>query len=481
LVNITYIDDLRIRVDSGDRAYLKDVKEYFTDYVEGFRYLPKYKAGVWDGKISMFDVQTRSLPYGLTLDLLKFHKTKYPDIEIKMDKKIIDKFTGIDVELDYDLNIFPRPYQLECIETALKHRSSIIVAATASGKSGIIAYIVRTLMNNDLIKKTIIIVPTISLVIQMYKDFVEYGIDESLLGKVYTKAKEFDRSIVISTWQSLKSTYDRTNNGVLEDFDCVIVDEVHSSKSLVLRTLLSKCINATWRFGFTGTMPENKIDTWNVKSYLGPIVKTIKASELADLGYITQCKIESISIDYSNPNYYSGDYQIIKEKAFNNKARMTLLKNIVNKVDSNILVLVGKVEKEGVVLKEFFENSKVNKEVVFIHGDTKPEDREFWRNELGKRNNIIIIATYQIFSVGINIPSLKYILFASPFKSKIRTLQSIGRTLRKHEAKDFSVIYDIIDNVKFLEDHGVKRHRYYNSENFEVNETNYKEEGLYFT
>lgn len=474
LIRIKKYDGLTLQVVTDDRGYITCLADHLTDYVENFRHMQKYKSGMWDGRISMFAKSNRTFPYGLIFDVIRFHRTQYKDVELCIDDDVKEMFKGIDdVEADYDLNIFPRDYQIDCIEKCLKYKSGIIVSCTASGKSCIISYIMKYLMDNSLIRKTLIIVPTISLVQQFYSDMIEYGIDKDLIGRVYSKLKEFDKKVVISTWQTLIKNFDRLN-----EFDCVMCDEVHTSQSYSVRTILNKCINASWRFGFTGTLPTSKIDVWNIKSYLGPILCTYGAAELAELGYVSKCNIECVNINYNAPEKYAGDYNEVKEMVFNNEARLHYIKDTLAKLDGNALVLVGLIEKEGQVLKDYLDKSNIDKEIVFIWGETKVEEREFWRNELGKRNNIILIATYQIFQVGVNVPSLKYIMFASPFKSKIRVLQSIGRALRKHDSKDHAVIYDIIDNVKFLEEHGTKRMRYYSQEKFNINEITLDENRL---
>ena len=261
----------------------------------------------------------------------------------------------------------------------------------------------------------------------------------------------------------------------------VVVSNCHTSKAFTIKTILSKMKNAKYRYGFTGTMSPIKLDILNVKAYLGPILKTFCAAELADMGYISHCKVNYVNIMYDNKDRYIGEYNDVKDMVFNNNNRLTYIRNVLENLDGNVLVLVGKVEKEGQLLKDYLDGSNNGKkEIVFMYGDTKADEREYWRLELGKRNNIILIATYQLFQLGINAPTLKYILFASPFKSKIRTLQSIGRALRKHDSKDEAVIYDIVDNVLFLEDHGMRRRKYYVSEHFEIDDKTYKEKNLAF-
>ena len=458
-----------IRIDTDDYTYLNDVRNYFTDYVEGFAYMPKYLSGQWSGKICLFKTFTRELPYGLLSDLLRFHKKYYPQLELEIDKEITNMFKGKEINIKYDLNIQPRDYQISCIEAALKYSTGIIKSSVGSGKSAIIAYILKNLLDNNICKKAVIIVPTISLVTQFRQDLQDYGFEECMLGQVYAKIKQFDREIVISTWQTLKNNYDK-----LELFDAVIIDEVHNLRALEIRTILENCTSASYRLGFTGTLPSSKLDLWNIKAYLGHVLKEYTANDLAERGYISKCNVHALEINYIRE--YEGEYNDVKDQIFTNPYRLNLIKEISQKVDSSVLILVGKVEKEGELLKTYLENRLKNKEVVFIYGNTSPEDREYWRLECDKRNDIVLIATYPLLYQGVNIPSLKHIILAAPFKSKIRILQSIGRCLRKHTSKiNGAYVYDIVDNCLFLKAHSEKRLRFYEQENFNVIEKSYDE------
>jgi superfamily II DNA or RNA helicase len=473
-IQIKKHNELTLKIVTDDRGYITSLADNFTDYVDGYQHMPKWKCGQWDGKVSVFNKSDRTLPYGLLFDLIKWHRKNYKDVTLSVDQKVKDMFIGIEPELDFNLNIFPRPYQEECIEACLKHRSGIIRVATAGGKSGIIAYIIKSLMDNNEVVNSMIVVPTQSLCIQFKNDLIDYGIKPDLIGVVYSKVKETDRQITIITWQSLSK-----NEYLLDDKNCVIIDEVQSVRGIVLRTLLSKSKNIKWRFGFTGTMPPNKLDTWNVKSYLGPILKEFGSNDLAEQGFISKCNVEFIQVNYNDE--FRGDYNKVKDSVFTNKQRLSLIHNTIKNIDDNVLVLVGKVESEGKFLKDYLDRCGISdKEVVFISGDTKVEEREKWRKECEERKNIILIATYGILSVGVNIPSLGHILFASPFKSKIRILQSIGRALRLHKDKEYATIYDIADQVTYLTDHSIKRLRYYIREKFNVNETTVNESELMF-
>jgi superfamily II DNA or RNA helicase len=471
MIEIKKFERLYIQVLTSDRHELSTIKEYFTAYVDGFRFMPAYQDGRWDGRVSLFNGINRTIPYGLLTDLLACVKKN--NFDLKVDPDVIGLFKLIkEPKITENLSILPRDYQEDCILTLLKYGKGIIRSTTGSGKSLIIAYIINELKRLGKIKKSLIIVPTTSLVLQFYNDLIEYGFDEKNLGRVYEKYKEFEPPIVISTWQSLMRRHT-----VLPMFDSFFCDEVHINKANgnEVKKILSCCTNAFIRTGFTGTLPENKLEILNVKSFIGPVLKEYLAADLAEKGYISTCNVHAINIKYDLK--YSGEYNDIKDAVFQNTFRLDLIKHIIKIINGNVLVLVGKVEKEGKLLKEYLSiHSDIGREIVFIYGKTKVEEREFWRKELEVRKNIVLIATYPIIQMGVNIPSLKYIIFAAPFKSKIRILQSVGRSLRLHAEKiNGSHVFDLIDNCKHLYQHGDKRVRYYYTEGFKVNEYNIKE------
>lgn len=473
MVFVRKYGDLRIQIDSIDYDYLKHLKEDFTRYVSGYQFMPKFLSGSWCGKASMFNSMSRSLPYGLLIDFLRFHKKYYPGDPLNVEPDVKNLFKGEKVEINYDLKFVPWNFQQDCIEAALKHTKGIIRSATGSGKSLMIAYIIKTLFENKKGKKAIIIVPNLSLIEQFKDDLIDYGIDGGLIGKVSSKNKEWNKSIVVSTWQTLGKNHDR-----LDDFDIVIVDEVHGAKAHVLKDTLSKITKANYRLGFTGTLHDGALDLWNVKSYLGPILRDYTSGELAEQGYIAKCTVNVIDINYQQD--FDGSYDDVKDAIFQCDYRLRVIFELIKKLekDGNILILVGKVKKEGEFLENYIrEKDKKGREIVFLSGKDDAKVRNHWRKECDKRKGIILIATYGILQVGINIPSLKYIIMAAPFKSKIRVLQSIGRALRKHIEKiDGAQIYDITDETKYFADHGIKRLRHYHAENFNVNEL-FLEEG----
>jgi superfamily II DNA or RNA helicase len=464
-INIEKFDDLSIKIDTDDYQYLNDLKEYFTDYVPNFQFMPQYQCGGWNGKTSMLNPMDKSLPFGLFMDFLKFHNKYYPFKKLNIEKDVKNIFKGCEPDFKWDLELKPYDFQEECIKAALKYSKGIIRSATASGKSLMITYIIKTLKEKGCLGKCIIIVPSLSLIEQFVGDIKDYGFEIDI-GKVNSKKKEWDKTLVISTWQTLAKNHD-----VLNNYNTVIVDEVHGAKAHELKKILSNCTRAKYRLGFTGTLPTAKVDLWNIKSFLGPVIKDYPAGYLADKGYIAKCNVNMLYINYNTG--YNGFYDDIKDNLFRNPYRLEVLDNIIRMLENkgNALILVGKVEKEGEFLEEYLKTSKNEKKLAFLSGKDDVSRREKWRRRCNYGKGICLIATYGIFQAGINIPSLKYIIMASPFKSKIRVLQSIGRSLRKHASKaNGAQIFDLVDETKYFSDHGSKRLRYYNSEKFDVNE-----------
>ena len=465
--HLTLERNFKIRIKSNHDDYVHDMKEEFALHVPNYYWMGKFKAGMWDGK-SHFITEASLIPYGLLLDFIRVSKKLFPEVKIYPDKGVKNLFKGDEMDISYNLSLYPRPYQKEAIEICIKRSKGIIRSATASGKSLVISYIIYNLMKNrnkTNVKKCLIIVPSTSLVEQFRTDMIKYGLPEKMIGRVYTGHKDWDKHIVISTWQSLKN-----NHNKLSQFHCVIGDECHQVKAHELKKIFSK-LKCQYRFGFTGTMPDHLTNQYNIKAFLGPILKEYPSGFLAEEGYISKCNVKVLRIPYPDGTI-TNSYKGIKDECFSNKRRLDLISRIVDKIEDNILILVSYIY-EGEKLEKLI-NRRTNKEVVFLSGRDKTEVREEWRQKIIKSDNIALIATYGIYQQGINIPNLKYAMLASPTKAKIRTLQSIGRTLRLHEnKKDGSVIFDIVDDVKFLNKHGEKRIQYYEIEGFNIKEKDY--------
>lgn len=456
-----------IRIETESEEYIKKMRELFSEKVKGYFWMAKYKSGGWNGTTCMISETNRTFPFGLLLEYIKLHKKYFKDYDLKADNEVKEIYKSPKIPIKYDLSLQPRPYQKEAIEICLKSSKGIIRSATASGKSLIISYIIKNILKNrniTKVRRNIIVVPSIQLVEQFYNDMIEYGINEKYIGRVHAKSHQWDLPIVISTWQTLMNNHDKLNM-----YDCCIIDETHTAKSHELKKIMKKSI-ANYRFGFTGTMHNNRLDNLNTMAFIGPILKDFPSGFLAEKGYISKCNVKILKLRYSE--LFEGSYNQIKNDVFYNKGRLNIIKDIVKESNHNILLLVG-YKKEGYHLEKMLKYY-TDRDIIFLSGKDKVEIREEWRKKMMKKKNIALIATYGIFQAGINIPNLKYCIFASPFKSKIRVLQSIGRTLRKHKnKKEGSYIYDLQDQVKYLIKHGRIRHSFYEEEKFNIDEIKY--------
>ena len=467
MVNFELHDPLHVRVDTENWAYLNEVKEHLRHYKDGYKFMDKYKSGQWDGKIGLMDGMKRTVPYGILLELIKYHKKEWGDVPYTLSPEVKSLFVGIKPEYKKDLCFQPYDYQDDCISACLKTSKGIIRSATASGKSLMISYVIKALQEKSLTQNGIIVVPSIGLVTQFYNDMEEYGMNMNGIGRVGDDWKEWNNPLVISTWQSLNNVRHH-----MERMDTVIIDEVHGAKAQVLGELLQECPNARWRYGFTGTMPHDELDYLQTQQYLGPVLREYGAAKLAKMGYVAEAFIKMVHIHYKKAP--KGTYNEIKDEVFHNPYRQGVIKDIIRNSDGNVLILVGKVTDEGDALKTVLMDDVEFRdyEIEFLSGRDSATDREKWRKYMDEKDKrIVLIATYGIFQQGINIKSLRHLILGSPFKSKIRVLQSIGRTLRLHADKTTgATVWDICDEAKHLTKHSDTRLKHYNIEEFDVTE-----------
>ena len=466
-VRLELYRNIRIKIFTDNDKYMKAMKKAFTHKVKGYYWMPRYRSGIWNGESSLI-TDTGTFPYGLLPEFLRASKKYKEEVNITSSEEVKRLFKGDELDIKFDLSLEPRPYQKESVEYCLKYTKGIIRSATASGKSLVISYIIKNLLDNRAItqvRSAVVIVPSKSLVEQFYGDMQDYGINEKYIGRIYDKIKrkeeQWARAIVITTWQSLKNNTKRLN-----DYDVIIGDECHQVKSHELKKLFSKS-QARYRFGFTGTMPTDELEMLNTKAFLGPVLRDYPSGLLGEQGFIAKCNVKVLNINY--PLGLEGEYyDDVKRETFEDQFRLKLIKDIVDALDHNVLLLVG-FRREGRMLQNLLRSA--NKTSMFLCGEDDVDKREEWRQRMINEKGIALVATYGIFQQGINIPNLKYLILAAPFKSKIRVLQSIGRTLRQHEDKsEGAFVFDIIDSVKYLKKHGDKRVMFYESEGFEIEE-----------
>jgi len=466
-------NEVYITIHSEEEHVHRELADYFTFEVPEAKYLkknPRYRH--WDGTIRLYSPGTGALYCGLTDRLDTWAYERQYQIEYEKDEWYGNVYEendfvtppGVKHFMDKVCNIKPRPYQYKAVYEALKNNRKLLLSPTGSGKSLMIYSIVRYYAATS--KKILIIVPTTSLVEQMVNDFVDYGWSaEDFIHKIYGgKDKNTDKNIIISTWQSIYKFPKR----YFDDIDCVIGDEAHLFKSKSLTGIMTKLHNAKYRFGFTGTLDGSKTHKWVLEGLFGSCDQVTKTDDLIKSGYLSKFRIKVLLCKH--PAQHFETYHDEIDYLVEHKGRNNLIKNLVRDLEGNTLVLFNYIEKHGEPLHDLINsNVKEDRKVFFVHGGTEVEDREEVRLITEEENNAIIVASYGTFSTGINIKRLHNIVFASPSKSRIRNLQSIGRVLRRGEGKDIATLYDIADDIggqNYTLKHLNERVNIYNEENF---------------
>jgi superfamily II DNA or RNA helicase len=318
-------------------------------------------------------------------------------------------------------------------------------------------------------QKILLVVPTTSLVEQMYKDFLDYGWDaESYCHRIYSgKEKTNEDPVTITTWQSVF----RMEKSFFKDYDVVIGDEAHLFKSKSLVSIMTKLEHAKYRFGFTGTLDGTQTHKWVLEGLFGPSYKVTKTDELMKQGHLSQLDIQCLVLKHSPQKFETYNDEI--EYLISHDQRNSFIKNLTLDLKGNTLILYSRVEAHGKVLYDLInKNKQDDRKLFFVHGGVDAEEREQVREITETENNAIIVASYGTFSTGINIKNLHNVIFASPSKSRIRNLQSIGRVLRKGANKVKAILYDIADDCtknskrNYTLNHFIERIKIYNEENF---------------
>jgi len=473
-LSISKKNEVYLQVESDPHVYY-ELSDQFTFEIPGAKFMPQYRNRYWDGKIRLFNVKNGEIYVGLLDKIQKFcedHEYTYEFLDNKFFGTPFEVNENISYEgvKDYMTSISkysPREYQVEGVYDALRHNRRLLISPTASGKSLMIYSIVRYYVERQ--QNTLIVVPTTSLVEQMYKDFADYGWDVgSFCHKIYAgKERETDSQVIITTWQSIY----KLPRKYFERFSVVIGDEAHQFKSKSLISIMTKLHKAKHRFGFTGTLDGTQTHKWVLEGLFGPSYKIIKTDELMKKGHVAKLDINVLLLKHPASKFETFEDEV--QYIINHDQRNKFIRNLALDLKGNTLILYSRVETHGRVLYDMI-NSNVleQREVFFVHGGVVAEDRENVREITEKEDNAIIIASYGTFSTGINIKNLHNVIFASPSKSRIRNLQSIGRVLRKGSNKTKATLYDIADDISYKTrrnytlNHLVERIKIYNEENF---------------
>lgn len=461
-----------------EKHFAQELSTYFEFYVPGFQFTPAYKNKLWDGRIRLFSLKDFTIYHGLVPYIEKFCKERNYSLSIDSNITTTENFSLVEAKEFIQTLKLPhevRDYQLNSFVHSIRNKRMLLLSPTASGKSLIIYLIIRYLMQTC--KRGLLIVPNVSLVAQMYKDFDDYSVNNGfeVSETIHTihqgKSKTSDAKLFISTWQSI---YTQPKE-YFEQFDYVIGDEAHSFKAKSLTTIMAGCDNAKYRVGTTGTLDGTQTHRLVLEGLFGPVYQSTTTSELIEKGQLADFDIKCLILKYPKEVCIESkkwNYQTEIDYIVKNPKRNEFIKNLVLSLEGNTLVLFQLVEKHGKILYQLIKENAGKRHVFFVYGGTDIEIRESVREITEKEKDAIIVASYGVFSTGVNIRNLHNVIFASPSKSRIRNLQSIGRGLRKGDNKTKATLFDISDDmrdakhVNFTLKHFIERVKIYDEQKF---------------
>jgi len=462
-------------------AQEQEISEYFAFMVPGAKWMPAFKARRWDGKVRLYNRVTKQMNVGLYTHLRRFCADRFYQLEILEHevygipsfKDDIDHLALVEFLSLLDAPYKPRDYQYKAIAHGVENLRCILLSPTGSGKSFIIYNLLRYCYEVTE-GKILIIVPTTSLVEQMYKDFEDYGYNvDEFCHRIYSgKEKVTDKRVIISTWQSIY----KFGKEWFEQFDTVFGDEVHLFKAKSLTTMMDKCVNAKYRFGLTGTLDGTETNKLVLEGLFGPTLTVTRTVELQKSKELADLDISVLLL-----RYHSDICNMMKDKKYQDELDFIVTYEPRNKFISklaldqtgNTLVMFQFVEKHGKVLHEMIKGmSGENRKVFYVSGEVDAHDREQIRGIVEKENDAIIVASLGTFSTGINIRNLHNIVFATPSKSQVKVLQSVGRGLRQSDDGRTTRLFDIADDLhvnsykNFTLKHSGERIKIYTKEGF---------------
>ena len=482
-IKLTKKNDVYLYVDT-DSSTLMELNDHFSFDVPGAKFHPLYRSKMWDGKIRLLSMFTKELYIGLKDYLEQFAKERDYIFDDSQYEKTADGCTLDEVtEFVKSLNIASkgqpleiRDYQIEAIHKAINDGRRLLLSPTGSGKSYIIYCLIRWHELRG--RRQLILVPTTSLVEQMYSDFQDYSSINNWktsehCHRIYgghEKSNEYD--VIISTWQSIY----KLPKQFFADFKAVYGDEAHLFKAKSLTGILNKMPSTPYRIGTTGTLDGTQTHKLVLEGMFGPVYKVTTTKKLITSKTLADLQIYNLVLDYPDEvkkALKGKTYQEEMDFIVGYEPRNKFIRNLAIKQTGNSLVLFQYVEKHGKMLHEMIQSKAENRKVFFVYGGTDTEQREEIRRLTENEKDAIIVASYGTFSTGINIKNLHNIIFASPSKSRVRNLQSIGRGLRTSETKDSCNLYDIGDDLTWKSKknytllHMIERIKIYNDEHFD--------------
>ncbi len=456
----------------------RELSDFFTFEVPGARFMPSYKKRIWDGKIRLYNQISGEIYFGLVPYIEEFAKRNDIDIEYKKgiknespaEHRVLDGFIRTIKPKSNGKTLQLRDYQRDAVFHAIRNNRSLLLSPTASGKSLIIYLLTRWYESY----RVLILVPTTSLVEQMYSDFIDYGYVGAKMQKIYQgHSKEIQHEVTISTWQSLY----KMPRKFFEQFGCILGDEVHLFKAKSLTNIMNKMHLTQYRHGFTGTLDGTQTHRLILEGLFGSVNKVTSTKDLMEKKTLAKLKIKCIVLQYPQ-----SDCKFMKDQSYQDEVdlivrderRNKFILNLTKHLKGNTLLLFQFVEKHGSILYDMIDKELgKDRKVFYVYGGTDTQTREEIRSITEGESNAIIVASYGTFSTGINIKNLHNVIFSSPSKSRIRILQSIGRGLRVTNDKTGATLFDISDDFtykskqNFTLRHFLERINIYNEEEFD--------------
>ena len=445
---ISKSNEVYMKIDA-EPVIRQELSDYFTFMVPGAKFMPSYRNRMWDGKIRLYNAMTKELFLGLLPYVKHFAEEREYEVDVEDNLDTLENLAVNDAKQFVkllDTSFEPRDYQLDSFVHLVRNNRGLLVSPTASGKSFIIWLLSQWYGDS----KTLIIVPTTSLVHQMKSDFIEYGTDENDIHIIMSgQEKNTDARIVISTWQSIY----KLRKDYFSQYEVVVGDECHLFKAKSLTSIMTKLIDCKYRFGFTGTLDGTQTHKLVLEGLFGKVKQFVKTKELIEQEHLANFKIKALVLKHED-----ADKKLVAKMKYKDEMdfivghdkRNLFIKNLTISLSGNTLLLFQYVEKHGKILFDMIEKGVENdRKVFFVYGGTNAETRESIRAITENETNAIIVASFGTFSTGINIRNLHNIIFASPTKSRIRNLQSIGRGLRKGSSKEKATLFDISDDLRW--------------------------------
>ncbi len=475
-------DDVYLNIEC-EAGIAHDISDFFTFRVPGYKFMPAYRSRAWDGKIRLFNAFGGELYVGLLPYVEEFAERRNLTIQsIPLVATVnVEDTERFFKQLDPYVNgesITPYDYQVNAVHHAINHKRALMISPTSSGKSLMIYALVNHYLNITS-KKVLIIVPTTSLVEQLYKDFEDYSTgskynySSDMTHIIYAgKDKVTDKRVVITTWQSIY----KLKKDWFKSFGAVIGDEAHNFKAKSLTSILTKMTECEYKFGFTGTLDGTQTHKLVLEGLFGQVHRITTSRDLMDSETIAKLHIEAVTLGYTDEEKKLVKQMIYKDEIdflINHKKRNKFICDLALSRETNTLLLYQYVQKHGTKLFDYLVSKAPDRPIFFVSGEIKTEVREEIRAITETSTNAIIVASYGTFSTGINIRNLHNIIFGHPVKSRIRNLQSVGRGLRKSEGKSKATLFDLSDDLSWKKHknyslkHFFERVKIYNSEKFD--------------